>query len=80
MKTMTRRMTNCKHRMLKVYDYFRDEERVDTVWWDSRTRRSPRMEASAEKAGLRVLRADEAEEEEKETDTKQQKDKEEERG
>lgn len=58
MKTMTRRMSARKHRMIKLYNYFGDEDRADVVYWDSETRRSLRMEESAVKAGLTVLEAE----------------------
>lgn len=45
--------------MIKLRNYFADADHVTWVCYDSQTRRSPRMEATAMRHGLRLVEGDE---------------------
>lgn len=48
-----------KHLMIKMHNYFADPDHVTWVCYDSQTERSPRMEATAMRHGLRLVEGDE---------------------
>lgn len=45
--------------MIKMHNYFADPDHVTWVCYDSQTERSPRMEATAMRHGLRLVEGDE---------------------
>ena len=56
---ISHRASQQKHLMVKKRNYFADPSSAWSVCYDSLTLRSPRMEATARKHGLRVVQADE---------------------
>lgn len=59
LRTTTHRMSAQKHLMVKKRNYFADPEDPTVVCYDSQTRRSEQMEATAIKHGLKVVQGDE---------------------
>ena len=58
-KTISPNGSAQKHLMIKLHNYFADADHVTWVCYDSQTRRSPRMEATAMRHGLRLVEGDE---------------------
>jgi len=52
---MTRTAMGQKHAMIKKHNYFADPDHSSWVCWDSETDRSPRMEKTAQKHGLKIV-------------------------
>ena len=57
-KIMTRKMSACKHAMIKQCNYFPDEEHPTWIFYDNETNRSVRREAHAANLGLKVYPSD----------------------
>lgn len=58
-KSISARGSAQKHLMIKVHNYFADPDHVTWVCYDSQTIRSPRMEETAMRNGLRLVEGDE---------------------
>lgn len=58
-KTISPNGSAQKHLMIKLHNYFADADHVTWVCYDRQTRRSPRMEATAMRHGLRLVEGDE---------------------
>lgn len=56
---ITNRMSAQKRDMIHKHNYFADKEHPTWVCYDSETTRSPRMEATAIRHGLKIIQADE---------------------
>ena len=59
LRVTTHRMSGQKHVMIKKRNYFADPEDPTVVCYDSQTDRSPQMEATAKRHGLKVVEGDE---------------------
>ena len=63
------RASEQKSRMIKAHNYFADPDHRDYICYDSLTDRSPRMEATAIRKGLRVIEAEDEEPEQTNLDS-----------
>lgn len=59
LRVTTPRMRAQKHLMIKKHNYFADPEDPTVVCYDKETDRSPQMEATAKRHGLKVVEGDE---------------------
>ncbi len=59
LRVTTHRMSAQKHLMIKKHNYFADPDDPTVVCYDSQTDRSPQMEATAKRHGLKVVEGDE---------------------